>query len=200
MRDKMKGMSLLQKLDYLWTYYKIWLLVPIIIGVILNVVYSAYRANQENILVSAIVIGAGESDTSELEEGLKKYMKQTGKNDKVTIQNNITSGDLTPDTLTVLTTLIGAASVDVFVCPQNVYEHFSDRQSFSNVKEVLGDDVEKWDNAELTEKGDALIVKNSSFLREQTEILYEDVYLAIVETKKHPEGKKAFVEYILENQ
>lgn len=200
MREKMKGMSLLQKLDYLWTYYKIWLLVPIIVGVISNVVYSAYRANQETILVSAIVIGAGESDTSELEEGLKKYMKQTGKNDKVTIQNNITSGDLTPDTLTVLTTLIGAASVDVFVCPQNVYEHFSDKKSFSSVKGLLGDDVEQWDNVALTEKGDALIVKNSPFLREQTGILYEDVYLAIVETKKHPEGKKAFVEYIFEKQ
>ena len=64
MREKMKGMSLRQKLDYLWTYYKIWLLVPIIAGVILNVVYSAYRASRENVLVSAVVIGAGESSRS----------------------------------------------------------------------------------------------------------------------------------------
>ncbi len=200
MREKMKGMSLRQKLDYLWTYYKIWLLVPIIAGVILNVAYSAYRAGRENVLVSAVVIGAGESDTSELEEGLKKYMNQTGKNDKVTIQNNITSGELTPDTLTVLTTLIGAASVDVFVCPENVYEHFSEKKGFASIEEVLGDDMDQWKDVELAKNGDAVIVKNSQFLRERTGILYEDLYLAAVETNKHPEGKKAFVEYILENQ
>lgn len=200
MREKMKGMSLRQKLDYLWTYYKIWLLVPIIAGVILNVAYSAYRAGRENVLVSAVVIGAGESDTSELEEGLKKYMNQTGKNDKVTIQNNITSGELTPDTLTVLTTLIGAASVDVFVCPENVYEHFSEKKGFASIEEVLGDDMAQWKDVELAKNGDAVIVKNSQFLRERTGILYEDLYLAAVETNKHPAGKKAFVEYILENQ
>ena len=166
-------MSLRQKLDYLWTYYKIWLLVPIIAGVILNVVYSAYRAGRENVLVSAVVIGAGESDTSELEEGLKKYMNQTGKNDKVTIQNNITSGELTPDTLTVLTTLIGAASVDVFVCPENAYEHFSEKKGFANIEEVLGDDMDQWKDVYLAKNGDAVIVKNSQFLREQTGILYE---------------------------
>ena len=64
MREKMKNMSFKQKIDYLWTYYKIWLLVPLIVGVIINVAYSAYRAGQENILVSAVVIGAGSWGTA----------------------------------------------------------------------------------------------------------------------------------------
>ena len=29
LKEQMKGMSLIQKIDHLWTYYKIWLLIPI---------------------------------------------------------------------------------------------------------------------------------------------------------------------------
>lgn len=199
MREKMKGMSLTEKIDYLWTYYKIWLLVPVIAGVIINVAYSAYRASQENVLVSAVVIGAGNSDTQGFQSGLKKYMNKTGKYDKVILQTNIVEGELTPDTVTVLTTLVGAGEADIFVCPQNVYEHFSMQHAFVDIQEVLGNQIEQSENVSLTEKGDALIIKNSEYLKEKLGAMYQEVYVGVVFTKKHEDGKKAFVEYVLKN-
>ena len=52
MKEKMRGMTLVQKIDYLWTYYKIWLLVPVVIGVVFYIISTTYRASQENELVS----------------------------------------------------------------------------------------------------------------------------------------------------
>lgn len=200
MREKMKNMSFKQKIDYLWTYYKIWLLVPLIVGVIINVAYSAYRAGQENILVSAVVIGAGNCDTEGFESGLKKYMNKTGKNDKIILQTNIVDGELTPDTTTVLTTLIGAAAADVFVCPENVYEHFSNQRAFADMNEVLGNSEEQYSNVRLSAKGDALIIRDSQFLQKNLGVLYQDVYIAILENPQNKEGKGAFVKYVLDNQ
>ena len=200
MREKMKQMTLQEKLDYLWTYYKIWLFVPLFIGIILHIVYSAYCAGQENNLVSAVVIGAGTSDTEEFESGLKEFMNKTGKNDKVTLQTNIVEGELTPDTTAVLTTLIGAASADVFVCPENIYSQFSSQRAFTDMKEILGDSEEQERGVELSGKGDALIIRNSAFLEKNLGVFYEEVYVAVVDYPQNEEGKKAFVKYILENR
>ena len=65
----MKGMSLGEKADYLWTYYRIWLLVPVIAAAALHVMCSAIQAGRENILVSAVVIGAGTNETERLNPG-----------------------------------------------------------------------------------------------------------------------------------
>ena len=68
MKEKMRGMTLVQKIDYLWTYYKIWLLVPVVIGVVFYIISTTYRASQENELVSVIAVGSLVRDTSELEK------------------------------------------------------------------------------------------------------------------------------------
>ncbi len=200
MRENMKGMSLKEKIDYLWTYYKIWLLVPVIAAVVLNVLYSAYRAGQENILVSAVVIGAGLDNTEEFETELKKYMNKTGKNDKVVVQTNLVDGELTPDTTAVLTTLAGAAAADVFVCPYNVYEHFSRQHAFTDIRDILGESVDRYGSPALSENGDAVIIRDSRFIQESLGVFCQEVYVAVLEHPKHEDGKLAFVKYILEHE
>ncbi|MEZ3485831.1 MAG: hypothetical protein K1W22_04340 [Lachnospiraceae bacterium] len=182
MRENMKGMSLKEKIDYLWTYYKIWLLVPVIAAVVLNVLYSAYRAGQENILVSAVVIGAGLDNTEEFETEFKKYMNKTGKNDKVVVQTNLVDGELTPDTTAVLTTLAGAA--DVFVCPYNVYEHFSRQHAFADIRDILGESMDQYGSPALSENGDAVIIRDSRFIQESLGVFCQEVYVAVLEHPK----------------
>lgn len=199
MREKIKGMSLRQKTDYLWTYYKTWLLVPVLVAAVLNVAYSAYRAGQENILVSAVVIGAGMDDTEEFAAELKKYMHKTGRNDKVTLQTNIVDGELTPETTAVLTTLVGAAAADVFVCPGNVYEHFSRQHAFADMQGMLEDPAVQSGGPVLSERGDAVIIRESEFIQENLGALYPEVYVAVLDYPGHEEGKLAFVKYVLEH-
>ncbi len=196
----MKGMSLGEKADYLWTYYRIWLLVPVIAAAALHVMCSAIQAGRENILVSAVVIGAGTNETGAFESGLKQYMNKTGRNDKVVIQTNIVDDRLSPDTTTALTTLVGAAAADVFICPRNVYEHFSRMRAFTDIKEILNDSDGQYDGMALSGKGDALIIRNSGFVQEKLGAPYQEAYVAVLDHPKHEEGKRAFVKYVLENK
>lgn len=79
MREKMKGMTLIQKIDYLWTYYKIWLLVPVVIGCVVYVGCSIYRAQNENVLVNTVIVGSTLQTTDKVEQEIKDYMKKDKK-------------------------------------------------------------------------------------------------------------------------
>ena len=198
MREKMKGMSLKEKLDYLWTYYKIWLLVPGFAGVILHVAYSAYAASRENVLVNAVVVGAGQSDTASFEAALKKYMGKNGKYDKVVIQTNFSAEEQSADTMLALSTLIGAGAVDIFICPEKVYEHFSRQNAFGDMEKMMQDlGVTK---VRLSKKKDAVIVSDSVLLQKELGAVYEEAYISVMQHTKHEEGKKAFLQYILNKQ
>lgn len=196
LREAMKGMSLKEKIDHLWTYYKIWLLVPVFAGVLINVIYSAYSASRENILVNAVVVSAGNSDMTEFEQELKEYMNKTGKYDKVVIQTNFAVDEQSADTMLAITTLIGAAAIDVFICPEEVYEHFSQQDAFTDITEIV--DVSL--SCTISERGDAVIVSGSKLLQQELGAVYQDAYISVLDHGKHSEGKKAFVQYVLENQ
>lgn len=197
MKEKMKGMTLLQKIDYLWTYYKIWLLIPIGIGVVIYIACSAYRASQENELVSTIVVGSVSQDTEEIEEEIKTYMGKTEKRDIVRMHMNIPADQLAQTSQVALTTLIGAESVDVIVCPQDVYEHFSSQDGFVDMNQVIGEAKEQ-EGIELTNKGDALKVTDSKFLQEKLGTPYKEVYIGVFINAPHEKGAAQFVQYVLE--
>ena len=197
MKEKMKGMTLLQKIDYLWTYYKIWLLVPIGIGVVIYIGCSAYRASRENELVSTIVVGSVARETNEIQEEIKEYMGKTGKNDIVRMHMNIPADQLAQTSQVALTTLIGAEAVDVIICPEEVYEHFSSQGGFEDMSKLFGETGQK-EGLELTEKRDALKITDSKFLQEKLGTPYKEVYIGVFINAPHEKGADQFVQYVLE--
>ena len=145
MREKMKGMTLIQKIDYLWTYYKIWLLVPVVIGCVVYVGCSIYRAQNENVLVNTVIVGSTLQTTDKVEQEIKDYMKKDKKNDVVTLQTNIPDDNMGQASTVALSTMVGAETVDVIICPKNVYDHFSGQQAGAiPMKEILGGNIEKY--------------------------------------------------------
>lgn len=198
MKEKMKGMTLLQKIDYLWIYYKVWLLVPIGIGVVVYIASSAYRASQENELVSAIVVGSTATDTNEVEEAIKKYIGKTKKNDIVRMHMNIPADQLAKTSQIALTTLIGAEAVDVILCPAEVYEHFSLQEGFVNINSLIGE-IDSNKKVEMTERGDAIKITDSKFLKEKLGTPYNEVYMGVFINAPHEEGAAKFVQYVLDN-
>ena len=196
LKEQMKGLSLIQKIDHLWTYYKIWLLIPIGIGVVIYVAFSAYRVRQENVLAGVVVVGSGVYGTEELEADLKEYMNSTEKTDRVKLHMNIPADNMAQTSLVSLSTLVGAEVVDVIVCPKETYEHFGGQGGFEDMETVLGDDVEKY--ADMV-NGDAVIISDSKFLKEKFGIPYKEVYISVFVNAEHMEGAKAFVQYVLEN-
>lgn len=197
MREKMRGMTLVQKIDYLWTYYKIWLLVPIALGVVIYIGHSIYRAKTDNVLVHAVVVGSTIQDITELQEEVKDYMGKNGKHDTVTLQMNIPDDQMGQASTVALTTVIGAETVDVIVCPEIVYEHFSSQGGFVQMKERIGEPEER-EGIVLTEKGDAFKITDSEFLRDKLGVPYETAYVTILTNAPHEKGASQFVQYVLE--
>ena len=197
MREKMKGMTLIQKIDYLWTYYKIWLLVPIGIGFIIYMGCSIYRAQTENVLVNAVVVGSMLQDTEKVSRDVKNYMGKDGKHDVVTLQTNIPDDNMGQASTVALSTIVGAKTVDVIVCPKNVYEHFSGQQAgVIPMDEILGDKFTQY--GEIVQEN-AVVVSDSQFMKDTLGIPYDEVYLFVVANAPHKEGAAQFVQYVLEN-
>ena len=197
MREKMRGMTLLQKIDYLWTYYKIWLLVPVGIGIVIYMGCSIYRTKTENILVNAIVVGSTLRSTEELSQDVKEYMGEDGRHDVVTVQTNIPDDNMGQTSIVALSTVVGAETVDVIACPEKVYEHFSSQGGFEDMSELFGETGQK-EGLELTEKGDALKITDSKFLQEKLGTPYKEVYIGVFINAPHEKGADRFVQYVLE--
>lgn len=197
MREKMKGMTLIQKIDYLWTYYKIWLLVPVGIGFVIYMGCSIYRAQTENVLVNAVVVGSTLQDTEDVSRDVKKYMGKDGKHDVVTLQTNIPDDNLGQASTVALSTIVGARTVDVMICPKNVYEHFSGQQAGSiPMKDMLGDKFTQY--GDIVQE-DAVVVSDSQFMKDTLGIPYEEVYMFVVANAPHRKGVAQFVQYVLDN-
>ena len=197
MREKMRGMTLLQKIDYLWTYYKIWLLVPVGIGIVIYMGCSIYRTKTENILVNAIVVGSTLRSTEELSQDVKEYMGEDGRHDVVTLQTNIPDDNMGQTSIVALSTVVGAETVDVIACPEKVYEHFSSQGGFEDMSELFGETGQK-EGLELTEKGDALKITDSKFLQKKLGTPYKEVYIGVFINAPHEKGADRFVQYVLE--
>ena len=197
MREKMRGMTLLQKIDYLWTYYKIWLLVPVGIGIVIYMGCSIYRTKTENILVNAIVVGSTLRSTEELSQDVKEYMGEDGRHDVVTLQTNIPDDNMGQTSIVALSTVVGAETVDVIACPEKVYEHFSSQGGFEDMSELFGETGQK-EGLELTEKRDALKITDSKFLQKKLGTPYKEVYIGVFINAPHEKGADRFVQYVLE--
>ena len=197
MREKMRGMTLLQKIDYLWTYYKIWLLVPVGIGIVIYMGCSIYRTKTENILVNAIVVGSTLRSTEELSQDVKEYMGEDGRHDVVTLQTNIPDDNMGQTSIVALSTVVGAETVDVIACPEKVYEHFSSQGGFEDMSELFGETGQK-EGLELTEKRDALKITDSKFLQKKLGTPYKEVYIGVFINAPHEKGADQFVQYVLE--
>lgn len=197
MREKMRGMTLLQKIDYLWTYYKIWLLVPVGIGIVIYMGCSIYRTKTENILVNAVVVGSTLRSTEELSQDVKEYMGEDGRHDVVTVQTNIPDDNMGQASMVALSTVVGAETVDVIVCPEKVYEHFSSQDGFEDMSKLFGETGQK-EGLELTEEGDALKITDSKFLQEKLGTPYKEVYIGVLINAPHEKGADQFVQYVLE--
>ena len=94
-----------------------------------------------------------------------------------------------------LSTLIGAESVDVLICTEEVYEQYNDQNGFVNLEELLSEEALAGGKVQ----GDALVLEKNDYMTEKMGVSYEPAYVCVMENAKHKENAAAFVEMLLEN-
>ena len=172
-KEKLKEMSGRQKLEYLWMYYKVWLLVPIGIALLVWVGVTMYRSKTEEVLLNVVVADGIGSSYDEVEQELKDRIQADGNNQTVKFNNSLSAATYQGEM--AFTTLVAAESIDVVVCPEEFYEEY---------KDVMGEPV---------------ILEAGEWMAENLGIPYETVYVGIVENAPNRENAEVFVEILQEH-
>ena len=172
-KEKLKEMSGRQKLEYLWMYYKVWLLVPIGIALLVWVGVTMYRSKTEEVLLNVVVADGIGSSYDEVEQELKDRIQADGNNQTVKFNNSLSAATYQGEM--AFTTLVAAESIDVVVCPEEFYEEYQD---------VMGEPV---------------ILEAGEWMAENLGIPYETVYVGIVENAPNRENAEVFVEILQEH-
>lgn len=144
---KIKSLPLRKKIPYLWTYYKSWLVILLII-----IAFAAFIVTVVRNRMTEELISVGIEDThpdsqlamDQLEAELLEYMG-TGKGlETVSVDGSFISGD-EYTAMTKRMTTIAAGGLDVFICGEDTYQEYKAQDAFREWSEVLGDSYEKYE-------------------------------------------------------
>ncbi len=172
---KLKAMSTGGKIEYIWMYYKAWFAAALLAAAAVYLGAAMYQGSRANVAVSVVIVGGNAQDTDKLEREIKEYLHANEKHDTVRIQANISGEDDTSASETALTTLIGANSVDVLICPEEVYVRYKEQGGFD---------------------GDALVLANEGAIKELVDVRYDEIYAGIPVNAQHKQAAQKVLELI----
>lgn len=173
-KEKLSHMTRREKLEYLWMYYKAWLLVPVILIAVICLGVQIYQSRTTEVLLYLTVtdLYTEDQDFTDLEDTFKDYIGADGK--KQTIEVNSSLSASTYQGEIAFSTLVGAQSVDVVLCTQEFYDSYADMLELEGTREP------------------------DKKLTELTGADYSPVCVCIAENAPHKENARQFVRMILE--
>lgn len=193
-KKKWKEMTFLQKAEYLWMYYKIWLFGAAAVIALIWLGVVMYKGAHTNVLLNVAVVGGDSQKAQELAEDFTGYCGITDKDGVIHVKANVPEADGTTSQQTVLTTLIGAEAVDVLICTGEVYEEYSTQEGFQSMKEMLKDERREADE-KILDYG--ILLSTDSFPGSMGLVSYDEVYVAVPVTCQNQELAGEFVKYLL---
>lgn len=173
--DKNFGsMPLKKKVEYLWMYYKIWL---VILAVIIGVIYlgcTMYKGRHTTVLLNVAVTGGDSQKAEELNKDFCKYAGIDKKDGIIRIQANIPEDGGSLSSKTALTTLVGADAVDVLICREDVYQEYKKQDGFQETIDFPEDNM----------------------LKKKKIISYDDAHAAIMVNAQNQKMAEKFISYL----
>ena len=197
--EKLRGMSLGEKAGYIWTYYKIWLLVPVILIVVIWQGVQIYHNLQEENLISIGIVDT-DMDTEAGEEAFESDLLEllgTGdKNEVVTLDTTIGSGDDSASTMK-RATVLGAGTLDLMICGEELYDSYDAQDAFIAWQEILGEDYGKYETNFVDGR---LVLSRSDKWNSYGLVSYEPVYAGALTSSENTEALRQFAEYFLSEE
>lgn len=176
-KEAWKKMSLLQKVDYIWTYYKAYMAAVVLFAAAVWLGVTIYRGMTTEVLLNVVVVGAASQDTEELKQEFTEYAGLEDSDGILRIRTGISADTENSNSTTALSTLLGANAVDVLICPQEVYEKYTGQGGFTRAITLEeGNPLEKLGLAE-----------------------YEPAYAAIVVTGENQDLAETFLQFLVNN-
>lgn len=191
---KVKGLSGGKKIEYLWTYYKYWLLVLAAVVFVIYFAVSVYQNARRNPILSVAIVDANwqnETGFEQLSSGLLEAMGTGDKYEEVALDTSVASME-SPENMMKATVTIAGGELDLVVCGREFYDHYSEQGAFADWKDILGDEYDAYEPYMTDNLPD---LSKSSKWTDGEYTLYQPVYLCCMNTAPHPEQAKAFLDY-----
>ena len=173
--DKNFGsMPLGKKVEYLWMYYKIWL---VVLAAIIGVIYlgcTMYKGRHTTVLLNVTITGGDSQKAEQLSKDFCKYAGIDEKDGIIRIQANIPEDGGGLSSNTALTTLVGADAVDVLICGEGVYEDYKKQDGFEQTIDFPEDNI----------------------LKKEKIISYDNAHAAIMVNAQNQKMAEKFLEYL----
>lgn len=195
-KEKLKGMGLKKKLEYIWMYYKfaIFGFIGILFAIYLGV--DLYQNAQIETVLSISVVNAGLSEFEPVEAEIKELLgyDPDDKYNEVSIISNLTT-DSTGEKLDYNAQMayiaqLQAQNIDVMVMPESLCQEIEADEVFADLSEVLGEEIcaafgENFHENYLTITDPQII--------ERIGISYEPVCIAVMFNSLHQENAARWI-------
>ena len=150
-------------------------------------------------LLNVVIVNSSAPSTENLNQDLRKALKIKDKNQIITIDTSVYTGEgnqTTYNSTMKLSVVMGARTADIFVCDKETFATYDQDGVFLSVEELMGSEFCE-EHAE--EVGENYMLANQSKLAEEYGIVgYEDAYIGVFSYTEHREHAKAFVEFLFE--
>ncbi|MDR1770770.1 MAG: extracellular solute-binding protein [Hungatella sp.] len=214
-RDKLKNMSVKDRLWYIWEYYKIPIIIAVVAVVFISSIGSAVYNNRFETALSCVILNsspAGEANSADdyFNQGFRQYI-DLKEDVKIDVDYSMSPtfdessmNEFTYAQLAKITAMISSKSLDVMIGKPDTIDHFGEMGGFIDLKELLPADV--YDkvkenlyfvtNQETGEKTACGILISSTDFSKKTGLIIDDPVLSVMSNSTHTDTAVELIRYV----
>ncbi len=198
---KLKSMTFGQKIGYLWEYYRIWLVVLVVVIMLISLFVTMYQNSQKvNLMTLGVANSSITSDSTEITDELIEMLGTGDKHETATVDTSYYFNDdveLTdPNIIMKFSTMVAAQSMDVLICSENVMKYYSEQEMYLKPSEYLSSDQIAAMGDRVSEYG--VRIDGSKLLDKWGLVLYEPVYFTVIANSPNVDNAVTLLENLLE--
>ncbi len=194
-KEKLAGMGLGKKLEYIWMYYKAAIFGVIFLVAAVFIGWDIYQNAQIRNILSVYVVNGGMMDTQPLQEQAMELLAANEKKESVTVNSSLSTDkegkEFDYTSQMVFVTQLQAGTMDVMVMPEALYETLKKEEIFMDLTGLLETEIV---GAHL--QGDCLQFDREE-LKDQIPLGYDSVCVAVLTNAENPENAVEWMKSLL---
>lgn len=214
-RDKLKNMSVKDRLWYIWEYYKIPIIIAVVAVIFISSIGSAIYNNRFETALSCVIFNsspAGETDSVDdyFNQGFRQHI-DLNEDAKIEVDYSMSPtfdessmNEFTYAQLAKITAMISSKSLDVMIGNPETIDHFGEMGGFVDLKEILPADVydklkehlyfvTNQETGENTACG--LLIGNTDFC-DKTGLIIDEPILTVMSNSTHTDTAVELIRYV----
>lgn len=194
-KEKLAGMGLGKKLEYIWMYYKAAIFGVIFLVAAVFIGWDIYQNAQIRNILSVYVVNGGMMDTQPLQDQAMELLAANEKKESVTVNSSLSTDkegkEFDYTSQMVFVTQLQAGTMDVMVMPEALYETLKKEEIFMDLTGLLETEIV---GAHL--QGDCLQFDREE-LKDQIPLGYDSVCVAVLTNAENPENAVEWMKSLL---